>query len=75
MGGCRQCGVTCLPGRQPSEQSQARIGQPGLFWNPHLRNAAQLIQSAGQGTSPRSRVAWSCRPTCCGEKNSRPRND
>eukprot|EP00971_Amphidinium_carterae_P042333 831900-Amphidinium_carterae.1 len=59
MGGCRQCGVTCLPGQQPSEQFQARMSQSGLFWNPHLRNAAQLIQSAGQRTSLRSRVAWS----------------
>eukprot|EP00971_Amphidinium_carterae_P103321 2045241-Amphidinium_carterae.1 len=63
MGGCRQCGATCLPGRQQSEQFQARMSQSGRIWNPYLRNAAQLIQSVGQGTSLRSRVAWSSRPT------------
>eukprot|EP00971_Amphidinium_carterae_P083139 1644986-Amphidinium_carterae.1 len=75
MGGCRQCRVTCLPGRQPSEQFQARMSQSGLFWHPHLRNAEQLVQSTDQGTLLRSRVAWSSRLTSCGERNSRARNN
>eukprot|EP00971_Amphidinium_carterae_P316022 6281629-Amphidinium_carterae.1 len=63
MGGCRQCGVTCLPGRQPSEQLQARIGQSERIWNPYLRNAAKQTQSFDQRTSVRLCVAWRRNPT------------
>eukprot|EP00971_Amphidinium_carterae_P310861 6177614-Amphidinium_carterae.1 len=62
-GGCRPCGVTCLPGQQPLEQLQARMSQSERLWNPYLWNAAQRTQSFDQSASVRLRFAWSSHPT------------